>query len=619
MTTQVVATAGHVDHGKSTLVRALTGRETDRWAEERRRGLTIDLGFAWMALPGNLRVAFVDVPGHERFVPNMLSGMGPVPAVLFVVAADEGWMPQSAEHLAAVDALGVTHGLLAVTRSDLADPEPARRDALARIAETSLGVVPYAEVSGVTGAGLAELRAALATLVAGMPVPDPESDVRLWLDRSFTIGGAGLVVTGTLPAGRIRTGDRLTLASTGREVRVRGLQTLEEAADEVTGVARVAVNLRGADRPRRGDALLARDVWRTTDQVDCVLPGPGRLGAGVPGAGPPDAAGSGAAGSGVAGSGVAGDDVVDLAEELTVHVGAAAVAARVRPLGGRVVRLRLARALPLRYGDRLLLRDPGRHLIAAAAIVVDPAPPELRRRGAGRERAAELGLVARPEDAAVVKLRRMGFVRTGDLRALGLPAPGKPVAGDWHADPELWAALPARLREATRDWAREHKLEPGLPADVALRALGLSDRALLAAVIRRAGLSAADGRIVSPGTDNQLPPQVTRAVEAILTDLRAKPFAAPDANALAHLGLGPRELAAAVRAGRLLKIADGIVLAPDAVDRARPVLAALPQPFTLSDARKALGTTRRVAVPLLEHLDAAGVTARLPDDTRRVI
>jgi selenocysteine-specific elongation factor len=283
------------------------------------------------------------------------------------------------------------------------------------------------------------------------------------------------------------------------------------------------------------------------------------------------------------------------------------------------VRVRLARGLPLRYGDRLLLRDPGRHFVAAGAIVIDPAPPGLRRRGAGRERAAELGLVAGPEDAAAIKVRRLGFVRTGDLRALGLPAPGEPVVGDWHADAELWAALPARLRETTRDWARDHQLEPGLPDHVALRALGLSDRALLTAVIRRAGLSAADGRIVSPGTDNQLPPQVTRAVEAILTDLRATPFAAPDANALARLGLGPRELAAAVRSGRLLKIADGIVLAPDAFERARPVLAGLPQPFTLSDARKALGTTRRVAVPLLERLDAAGVTTRLPDDTRRVI
>src|SRR5712664_3231015 len=150
----VIATAGHVDHGKSALLRALTGMEPDRWAEERRRGLTIDLGFAWMTLPSGQQVAFVDVPGHERFVPNMLAGVGAVPAVLFTVAADEGWMPQSEEHLAAVDALGITHGLLAVTRSDLADPADARRQALARLATTSLGKVEGVAVSARTGLGL---------------------------------------------------------------------------------------------------------------------------------------------------------------------------------------------------------------------------------------------------------------------------------------------------------------------------------------------------------------------------------------------------------------------------------------------------------------------------------
>ena len=162
---QVIATAGHVDHGKSALVRALTGMEPDRWAEERRRGLTIDVGFAWMTLPGGERLAFVDVPGHERFVPNMLAGVGPVPGVLLVVAADGGWMPQSAEHLAAVDAVGISHGVLAVTRCDLADPGQATRQALGFVSRTSLGAVEAVAVSAVTGAGLPELRDALARLV----------------------------------------------------------------------------------------------------------------------------------------------------------------------------------------------------------------------------------------------------------------------------------------------------------------------------------------------------------------------------------------------------------------------------------------------------------------------
>ncbi|MGC1209866.1 MAG: GTP-binding protein, partial [Micromonospora sp.] len=246
----VVATAGHVDHGKSTLVRALTGMEPDRWAEERRRGMTIDLGFAWTTLPSGGTIAFVDVPGHERFVPNMLAGVGPVPAALIVVAADEGWMPQSAEHLAALDALGVSYGLLAVTRADLADPGPALALAREEIAGTSLGEVDAVAVSGATGAGLPDLRAALDRLVARLPDPLADAPVRLWVDRSFTIRGSGTVVTGTLGGGRLRVGDQLELAATGEPVRVRGLHSLGTTRDRVDAVARVAVNLRGVSRDR---------------------------------------------------------------------------------------------------------------------------------------------------------------------------------------------------------------------------------------------------------------------------------------------------------------------------------------------------------------------------------
>ncbi|MCW2510057.1 MAG: selB, partial [Modestobacter sp.] len=168
----VIATAGHVDHGKSTLVKALTGMEPDRWEEERRRGLTIDLGFAWTTLPSGRRLAVVDVPGHERFVGNMLAGVGSVPAALVVVAADDGWSAQTAEHVAVLDALGVRHGLLAVTKADLADPAPVLADAVERLAGTSLGRVPAVAVSARSGAGLPELSAALEQLLAGLPAPD---------------------------------------------------------------------------------------------------------------------------------------------------------------------------------------------------------------------------------------------------------------------------------------------------------------------------------------------------------------------------------------------------------------------------------------------------------------
>jgi selenocysteine-specific elongation factor len=578
----VVATAGHVDHGKSTLVRALTGMEPDRWAEERRRGMTIDLGFAWTTLPSGAVVAFVDVPGHERFVPNMLAGVGPVPAALVVVAADEGWMPQSAEHLAALDALGVRHGLLAVTRADLADPAAATAEARAVLAGSTLGAVEAVAVSGVTGAGLPALRAALDRLVARLPAPDLAAPVRLWVDRAFTIRGSGTVVTGTLPAGELRTGDELELAGTGRRVAVRALQALGEPADRVPAVARVAVNLRGVDRDhvRRGDVLVAPGRYGYTDTVDVRL---------------------------------RGDPVDALPAALTLHVGAAAVTAHVRPLGADTARLRLPYPLPLRIGDRALLRDPGRRHVAGGVTVLDVDPPPLRRRGAAAARAAVLaGLDGAPDERS--ELARRGVVRRGDLERMGVPVRGRPVAGEWLADPAHWSALGARLAEAVAERARDHPLDPGLPVDAARRLLGLPDRALVEALVVPPLVT--DGGRIRRGGANGLPAVLARAVGEIRADLAAHPFAAPDADRLAALGLGAREIGAAVRAGALLKVAEGVLLLPGADTEAARLLAGLPQPFTVSEARRALGTSRRVAVPLLALLDRRGATRRLPDDRR---
>ncbi|MEU7979720.1 selenocysteine-specific translation elongation factor [Micromonospora sp. NPDC049081] len=580
----VVATAGHVDHGKSTLVRALTGMEPDRWAEERRRGMTIDLGFAWTALPTGDTVAFVDVPGHERFVPNMLAGVGPVPAALVVVAADEGWMPQSAEHLAALHALGVSHGLLVVTRADLADPGPAAAQARARLAATSLGAVESVAVSAVTGVGLPELRAALGRLVARLPPPRTDGPVRLWIDRAFTIRGSGTVVTGTLGGGELHVGDQVALATTGEPVRVRGLHRLGTAASRVAAVARVAVNLRGVPRDRlgRGDALLTPGEFHRTDLLDVRL---------------------------------AGDPVGDLPVTLTLHVGSAAVPARVRPLGADTVRLRLARPLPLLIGDRALLRDPGRHHVCGGVTVLDVAPPPLSRRGAAAARATVLtDLDGQPDLAG--ELRRRRLVRAGELTRMGVTGAVAPVAGDWLADPGHWRWLGGRLVEEVTAWVAAHPLEAGAPVEALRQRLGLPDRALVEALVRPP-LTLRAGRI-GTGASGGLPEPVARAVDRVRSEYATHPFRAPQADRLAALGLGPREVGAAVRAGALLRLADNVVLLPDAADEAVRVLARLPQPFTLSAARQALDTTRRVAVPLLELLDRRGVTRRLPDDAREV-
>jgi selenocysteine-specific elongation factor len=476
----VIATAGHVDHGKSTLVRLLTGQEPDRWAEERRRGLTIDLGYAWTDIDG-LRVSLVDVPGHEHFTGNMLAGLGPVAAVLFVVAADDGWSAQSQEHASAVAALGIDHVLLVMTRCDLADGEPARTQSLERLAALGIRVGESVLVSGLTGDGVTELRAALGRLaLAATPVgPEVmEEPVRLWVDRSFTIRGAGTVATGTLPRGRLAVGDELLLD--GSTLGVRGLQTCGEEVESVVGPARVAVNLRAVEVSRVGrGTVLTATGWPTQPSVvDVDLTPLAQTGPGA----------------------------ARLPRELMLHVGTAAVPVRTQVLAQGRVRLRLSRPLPLVVGDRAVLRDPGRHEVLAGVEVRVVDPPS-RRRGS----------------------------RDGDVAAAG-------------------------------------------------------------------GVRATDG---SPGL---------RELVAWLGD---HPLQAPTREELARWALTTADLAAAADRGQVTRLG-GVVLVGDAVPRAEAVVRRLPQPFSVGDAARAMGTSRRVAVPLLERLDATLVTRRLPDGTREL-
>jgi selenocysteine-specific elongation factor len=580
----VIATAGHVDHGKSALVQALTGSDPDRLEEEHRRGLSIQLGYAWTALPDVGDIAFVDVPGHERFISTMLAGVGPVPAVLLVVAADDPWMPQAAEHLAALDALGVAHGVVAVTRCDLADPAPAAARAAAELRRTSLHGSPVVPVSSRTGAGLEELRSRLAELVLGLPVADPGADVRLWVDRRFTVSGAGTVVTGTLPAGTVARGDVLS-TGTG-SVRVRGAQSLERSVDSVSGVARVALNVTGdVEELDRSSLLTTPGAYSWTTTLDVRVSGDATLLPTLP----------------------------------MLHVGAMSLSARCRPLAGDLVRLTLSRPLPLRVGDRALLRDPGSRTVWGVQVL-DPLPPRLRRRGAAGDRAEVLrDLSGTPDLASEVARREV--VELATLRRIGvpdLPAPAGVVrAGPWL----ISAARAERVREQVRDAVTEHDrarpLDRGLSLGVLAERLDLPTPELVAAVLREP-LRLVDGRVLVPGT-GELPAQVERALAVLAGDLSESPFAAPTADRLRELGLDPAAQAAAARSGRLLRLAPGIVLLPDADRRAVAALSELPQPFTASEARTRLGTSRRVVLPLLEHLDRARLTRRLPDDRRLVL
>jgi selenocysteine-specific elongation factor len=613
----VVVTAGHVDHGKSALIRALTGMEPDRWAEERRRGMTIDLGFAWLTLPSGDQLAFVDVPGHERFVTNMLAGAGPVPAVLFVVAADEGWMPQSAEHLAVVSALGIKRALLAVTKSDLADPAKAMAEARARIAETSLGEVPAVAVSSVTGAGLPDLISALDDLAQSLPESDPSAPVRIWIDRAFSMTGSGTVVTGTLPAGTVHRDDELVLTPAMRPVRIRDLQSLGEPAQTVSGTARVALNLRGVGKDvlHRGMALVQAGRWTLSDLIDVRL---------VAASTPSEPAGPAALRWLGADQPADATGLIELARSVTLHIGSARVIAKVRPLGPGIARLSLADPLPLHVGDRILLRDPGSRRSGAwpslaGAVVLDVMPPPLLRRGAAAATARQLG--SWPDMPGVADLlARHGLMRASALLAMGFREYPRPVAGEWLADPDHWRSLSHQLGEVLASHAAAEPLSAGLPIEAARAALGLPDRRLVT-VLAKPPFQVSSGalQIMKPSGHTagpDLPEPVLAAVRVLRADLAAAPFASPDADRLRKLGLDARGIAAAVRAGELMRISEQVVLAPGADVAAAAVLAKLVQPFTAAQARQALDTTRRTAIPLLEYLDAAGVTERLADDRR---
>jgi selenocysteine-specific elongation factor len=589
----VVATAGHVDHGKSTLVRSLTGMEPDRWAEEHRRGMTLDLGFVWTTLPTGPEMAFVDVPGHERFVPTMLAGVGPVPAAMVVVGADSGWQEQTTEHVAILDALGVRYGVLAVTRSDLADPQPALAYARERLARTSLGTVEAVPVSAVTGTGMAELRAALERLAAFLPPPDLECRVRLFIDRAFKIKGSGTVVTGTLGAGQLAVGETVEIFPGGRTARIRELQSLGQSHPAVPAIARVAVNLRGVSvgEVSRGGALLSPAAWVLTQEFDARL----------------DSL-----------------DPADIPGDLVFHLGSAAVPCRIRPLGEDTGRIRTAYPLPLQPGDRGVLRDPSRHLIAGAGIL-DIDPPSLRRRGAARRRGAELATVAdRPDLRA--EIARRGAVTPTRLQALGVLGQGEPLpedvlkVGDFLVDPAAWERWRSQLDIAVTEHRRSHPLEVGVSAEAARAALEVPDLTLLDALVAAAGgrLATARGRIFHPGSGPAFSPDVQASLDKVAARLAAHHFDAPDAAELEILGLTNKVLAAASGLGLFLRLPGDILLNPEAVDEAYELLARLPQSFTIADARQALGVTRRIALPLLEHLDSLGLTLRVDSARRQV-
>ena len=621
---RVVATAGHVDHGKSALLQALTGMEPDRWEQERRRGLTIDLGFVWADLDDEdgepVTVAFVDVPGHDQFVPNMLSGVGVVDRVLFVVAADDGWSAQSEEHLQIVELLERQIALVVVTKADLAG-EARTAETVAtvrdRLASTSLGEAPVLVADSVSGRGLEEVAATLATRLREAPGGDTAADPRLWVDRSFTVAGAGTVVTGLLETGTLERGQRVAVLGPGggrgrsgggtREGRVRGLQGLGRDVEVARAGERVAVNLAGVahDRVGRGDAVVGAEADGTprglvSDRLDVIL---------------------------------RALDHATITDRGAwhLHLGTAATAVRIRPVLGEIeetgfAQLHLDVGLPVRHGDRFVLRDGGRRHTAGGGLVLD-ADPAPRPRGTEGRLAHALVLedLAAADDlatrvAALVEahggVRPLRPLRAGLGRELGEDAAGDglvEVDGYLVREP-LLATWVEAVVAAAASASGEHAVAA---ADLGAAAVSAGcPQRLVTTVVERA---VADGWLVSHGgryvhheADASYLAARAERQRRLVARIEADPWNPPDPDeAATEVGLPAFELRALLDDGELVACGP-LVFTAATIERAIELLREGPgrdgAGFTAADAKEAWGTTRRAALPLLEHLRATRVT-----------
>ncbi len=559
----VVATAGHVDHGKSTLVEALTGTDPDRFAEEKARGLTIDLGFAATTLPSGAALSLVDVPGHVRFLKNMLAGVGAVDACLFVVAATEGWKPQSEEHLRILQLLGIGHGVIALTKVGTADEDLvdlARLEIIEQVEGTFLDGATVVATDAPTGLGLDDLRAALDTLVAATPTAVDHGRPRLWVDRAFSAKGAGTVVTGTLSGGALRVDDELAIHPAGTAVRVRSLENHHASHLELPPGSRCAVNLVGAahDEVVRGDVLVRSDQWHHTAVFDASLQVLERL-----------------------------DHPVSRRGAHVLYLGSGEHPVRMRILGPDAlepgsegsVRIHLPRPLPLLPGDRFILRESGRSETVGGGEVLDVDP-------------TEKASAARPDRSVDRVVKERGWVDADELERLT----GERRAPDvdrWVVNPEILHETLERLRDTVDSVG---------PLGLELSRLDPFERAV-AGLLGDAVIEA--GRLVPVGTVDPL------ADHPFVAALAASPFTPPGPD-----GVDRGELRELVRRGDVIEV-EGIFYSTSAIDAAARLAARLlvddPDGFTVSVFREAAGNTRKHAMPLLSHLDGTGITRRRGD------
>jgi len=599
----VIGTAGHVDHGKSTLVQRLTGIDPDRFEEEKRRGLTIDLGFAWLPLPSGNEIGIVDVPGHERFIKNMLAGAGGISVVLFVVAANEGWMPQSTEHLAILDVLGITSGVVALTKADTVDAETveiARLQTEDHLERTGLGGSPVVPVSAVTGDGLEELVLRLDEAVERAPDPTDRNRPRLWIDRVFSISGAGTVVTGTLAGGRLEVDREIEISPQGRRARVRSIQSHKKQLQSVGPANRVALNLVGLDRgsAERGDAVVTPSGWRPTRTIDVEV-------------------------------GVLPEWAVGSDHELTergshlLYVGSAETPVRVKLLDSTSIRagergfaqLYLRDPLPLARGDRFVMRDAGRKLSFGGGVVLDPLASRAQR--ADRSRLALLHRLAGASESegltALIEAEGQLNAHEAALRTghLGM-APGIAQLDDLLVSEQRLEELRSNVRRLLHEHHSANPLESGMTRAAVRAETGLEPGAFDALVDTTEDV-ASDGALLRLESHAvSMSPEQQRARDRVLTAIASEGFTPP---LVKDLDADSALLRALVDSGELVRIGDFYLTSSQAIAARTRVRNAIESsgPLTVAQIRDLLGTSRKYAVPLCEWLDQTGATLRQGD------
>jgi selenocysteine-specific elongation factor len=555
-----VGTAGHIDHGKTWLVRALTGKDTDRLPEEQERGISIELGYAPLELPDGARLSLVDVPGHERFVRTMVAGATGIDLFLLVIDAAEGARPQTHEHLAILRLLGVEHGVVAVTKADAVDTET-----LELALDEARELVPGAEavaVSAKTGAGLDELRGALARAAAAVGQSDRSGGTRLYIDRAFTLTGIGTVVTGTLWSGSIGPGDTLLVVPSGLRTRARSVQVHDLDVLRAEAGQRVAVNLPGIERTKlsRGDALVQPGYYPVTWRLDIAL-----------------------------------EELEPVPAAVTVHVGTSDIPARV-VREGRYAQLRLQEPVVAARGDRVVLRT---ETTVGGGVVLDPAPPR-------RLEPMRLEILEQGDPEAIVRTVVHGPVTAAELQAHALLTPAELAqalaalqqAGDWFFTPEWLEGVRALARERLAERARTSPLDPGVPM-----AELLPPEPWAPAVAQLLRVERRGGKAYAPGSAPDLGDHAADA-EALEERLAAEDLVRVD----------DRDLAGFLEAqGRLRRVGDGFAVSERLYERGRDALHEL-SPITLAGFRDALGVSRRTAQLLLERFDADGLTRRVGDE-----